>query len=173
MTLVKCPSVILSHVMLFLNNKTNTHLINTCKELHKHGKKIGYLTSIKTSVALSMMIFINNFCDHSRTLKTVEMRGIDDPHLWLPNYTQHLIFDHCSISEYLNPGRQARVTKSLKLRNYHRYKNKQTLRVNWECFPNLEELELYVYDVDMTGIEKLKKLKTVVIDKLIGSFVSY
>ena len=96
------------------------------------------------------------------------MSGIDDPHLWLPNYTQYLVFDHCSISGYLNPGRHGSVTKSLKIRDYHRYKNKQTLRVNWECFPNLEELELYVYNVDMTDINKLKKLTTVIINKLVG-----
>ena len=120
---------------------------------------------MKVDYSIDMMTFIKNFCYHLHTLKTVYMNGIDDPHMLLPHYTEHLIFDHCSISKYLNPGRQAYITKSLTLTDYHRYKNKQTLRVNWSCFPNLEELELYVHDVDLTGIEKLKKLKKVNINK--------
>ena len=91
---------------------------------------------------------------------------MDNPHLWIPVFVQNINFDHCSISEYLNPGKQAHITKKLRLTDYNRYKNNNILKVNWECFQNLEELELYVYDVDLTGIEKLKRLSKININTM-------
>ena len=33
-------------------------------------------------------------------------------------------------------------------------------KINWKCFPNLEVLELYVYDVNTDGIKKFCKKLT-------------
>ena len=164
MSLTNCPSDVLSIITTFLYNKSSIGLIQTCSSINRHGKEFGYLIRISIDSTSDMMEFIRRFCDHSKHLKYVYVRGINNPHIWLPHYVERLVFDHCSINSYINPGKQAYTTKSLVIRDYHRYKNKQTLRINWNCFPNLEELELYVYDVDWKNSFIMRKLKRVNID---------
>jgi hypothetical protein len=167
MSLLTTPSDIISKIMSFLDNRVNARLIRICKYIHLHGKEFGYASYINANLSTNMGVFIRRFCQHSHYIKTVEIYGIDNPHIWIPHFVERLIFEQCSITGYVNPGKQAHVTKSLKLTDYHRYKFKTILRVNWLCFPNLEELELYVYDVDLTGIEQCQKLKSVKIDTCI------
>jgi len=112
------------------------------------------------------MDFFRRFRQHSATIKTVEIKHVDNPHLWLPHLVENLIFDHCDITTYFNPGKKSYVTKKLILKDYLRHKYKTTFRINWNCFPNLEELELYVYDVNMEGIDVCKKLHTKKINTL-------
>jgi hypothetical protein len=132
--------------------------------MNTQGKKFGYANFINANLTTNIMTFTRNFCQHSNSIKTVEIWGIDDPHIWLPHYVERIIFENCFISSYINPGEQAYVTKSLKITDYHRHNSKTQLRINWECFPNLEELELYVHDVDLTNIKQCKLLKSLKIN---------
>ena len=166
MPLITFPSNLLDIIISFLDNKTNVSLIRACKYIRNHGEKFGYISYIKVDYTVNMMDFLHQYCKHSRCVTTIQIKGINDPHIWLPKFVQNIDFEHCSISQYLNPGKQAHITKKLKIMDYHSYKNKQTLLVNWDCFRNLEELELYVYDVDLTGIEKLKKLTKIKINTM-------
>lgn len=166
MSLLTIPIDILKSIMYFLNNKDNTNLIRVCKYFCIYGKERGYMTFINADLNTNIMTFVHRFCQHSHTVKSISIRGIDNPHIWLPHYVEKLNFEHCAITKYVNPcpRSNSRVVTSFKLSDYHRYKYKTTLRVNWSCFPNLEELELYVHDVDLTGIEQCKKLKKRKID---------
>lgn len=168
MSLLILPSDLLSQMTSFLDDKTNTTFLRSCRHLANHAKKHGYVTYMKSTLDVSMMRFLHRFCQHSSSIKTVEIYGVDNPHLWLPNYVERLVFEHCAITNYLNPKKCIYVTKYLKLTDYNRYKYEKTLRVNWECFPNLEELELYVHSVDLTGIEKCTKLKRMIINTMEG-----
>lgn len=163
---------LLSHIVSFLDDRANSRLLKTCKYFANYANKFGYASYIKAGLYVDMMTFIQRFCHHSFSVKTVEIHGIDDAHIWLPNYVERLIFEHCSISSYVNPEKPIYTTKYIKLTDYN-YINKATLRINWRCFPNLEELDLDVYDVDLTGIEQCKKLKwTSIYTKINGrSFV--
>ena len=149
---------LLSHIVSFLDDKTNSRLLKTCKYFAIYANKFGYASYIKAGLYVDMMTFIQRFCQHSFSVKTVEMYGVEDAHIWLPQYVERLIFEHCSICSYVNPEKPIYTTKYLKLTDYN-YINKVTLRINWRCFPNLEELFLHIYDVDLTGIEQCKKLK--------------
>jgi hypothetical protein len=166
MSLLIVPSDLLSHISSFSDNKTNTCFFQACKYLANHAKNVGYVTHIKYILSTNMMTFLHRFCQHSKTIKTVEMHGVDDPHIWLPCYVERLIFEHCAIPDYINPQKIIHATKQFKLTDYLRSKDKTTLRVNWKCFPNLEELELYVHSVDLTGIEYCTKLKRVLINTI-------
>jgi hypothetical protein len=166
MSLINYSPEILATIISLLDNKTNVCLIRTCKYIYNHGEEFGYLSYIKIKYGTNMMNFFHNFCKHSYHIKTVDIYGMDNPHLWIPVFVQNINFDNCSISEYLNPGKQAHITKKLRLTDYNRYKNNNILKVNWECFQNLEELVLYVYDVDLTGIEKLKRLSKININTM-------
>ena len=167
MSLTKCPPIILSSITSFLDNKEGINLILTCKYIKTHGYKYGFLTTIQLKHTNDFFTFLQNFETHKKTIKTIKVHGIDNPHMWLPEYTQCLIFEHCSLSEYFNPKKQIYTTKVLKLIDYHRYKNKINLQINWNCFPNLEELYLYVYQVNINGLDDLKHLKIIKINSLI------
>ena len=153
------PVDIILHITSFLNNKSNINLVETCKYLYNYGKKFGFLRSIKYDYKQNYNIFLNTYNQHRNTIKKIKINGIENPHIWLPNYTETLIFSHCSINEYINPGPRALLTKVFILTDYNRYKNHIRLRINWEWFINIEILELYVYDVDIIGIDKLTKLR--------------
>lgn len=157
------PSDILIMISSLLDNKSTSRLMRTGKSLKSHGDVHGYLTSLNCDLAMDMMKFMKLFSIHSNTLLSVQLRGVDDAHLWLPFYTERICFDHCVITRRINPGIQPQV-KSLKITDYHRYKFKTVVKINWECFPNLEELELYVYDFVRTGLNfsqlKVQKINT-------------
>jgi hypothetical protein len=161
MSLLTTLSDIIPNIMSFLEDKDNTCLVRTCNNLYKHSKKYGFVNFIKGDLNTNMMTFIQRFSDHSHSVNSIELSYLDDPHIWLPHYVEKLFFDHCAITEYVNPPNRSnsQVVKYFKLTDYNRYKFKTTLRINWNCFPNLEELELYVYDVDLVGIDKCRNLK--------------
>ena len=166
MTLKNLPSDLISHIASFIDNKTNTQLSRSCKELNNHG----YSVSITSESFPYMMTFIRNFCKHQYSIKKTVIKYIDDPQLWLPSFTEHIEFLHCVIPSYINPplASKSHQTKYLKITDYHRYTRKTVVRINWGCFPNLEELELYVYDIDLTGIENCTKLNKRKIDTYIN-----
>jgi len=173
MSLKLCTTDVLIYIMSFSDNKSNSKLVSVCKELVNHGKENGYMTRIQADYKANMMEFLSMFCSHSKTISTVTMNGFENPHIWVPSFREKMLFTHCSFPMCLNPGKDGQNTKQMVITDYHRYKNKLTLKVKWENLPNLEELELYVYDVDMTGIDKCKKLKRVKINtsnyKIVGS----
>ena len=164
--MLKLNTVIISYIMSFLDNKSNTMYVNTCKFLSEHGKKFGFLSSISASPSTNMMTFLKIFCDNIQTITSVTITGIDNPHIWLPDYVEKIIFNNCSILNYLNPP-ICKKTKILKLTDYYRYSNKLALNINWSRFPNLEEIELYVYSVNKIDKNILKKIKKININTLI------
>ena len=160
------PVDIFTYLMKFLNDSSNSILISTCKYLYNYSKKNGYLSYLKADSNLNMMIFLNRCCIHFKTLKTIEIHSIDDPQVWLIDYVESIIFNNCYVS-CINPNKKVK-TKKLKINNFlNRHKNKVTLNINWECFPELEYLELTSYDVE------IKKLKQIIINILVGQSIYY
>lgn len=155
------PSELVTNIVCFLDNKSACSLVKTCKSINDCGKEYGYLSSLKTGMNDDILTFIRTCCEQCHILKSIEMSYMDNPHVWLPFLVERIVFNHCAITKYWNPGKRASIIKTFKLTDYNRYKFKTTLHVNWECFQNLEKLELYVYDVDLTGIDKLTKLKEI------------
>lgn len=166
MALLLCPADIISTITSFLDNKSNSKLISSCNTLKTHGKKHGYLTSLKADYTVNMMDFINLFCKHSKSVSSILINGIDDPHQWIPKYVEKVFFEHCSIKSNLDPGKEGYITKTLKITDYHRLIHAKPFRINWKSFKNLENLELYVNNIDLDGIDACKKLKKVNINTL-------
>ena len=166
MSLKLYPTDVLLYIMSFLDNKTNSNIVSTCRVLRQHGKNNGYINKIKANYSVDMREFLSLFCVHTNTIKTVTIDGFENPHLWVPIFRENMFFTHCSFPTRLSPGKGGRSTKYIVLTDYHRFKNKLTLEIDWEDFPNLEELELYVYSVNMKGIDNCKKLKRVKINTI-------
>lgn len=167
------PTDVLMYIMSFLDNRTNINIILTCRILRKHGENNGYINKINANYRVDMREFIYLFRVHTNTIKTVTMDGFENPHLWVPIFRENMLFTHCYFTKHLTTGKGGKTTKRIVITDYHRFKNKLTLEIEWEDFPNLEELELYVYDVNMKGIDNCKKLKRVKINtpkyKIIGN----
>ena len=124
MTLLFFSSDILSYIMNFVDDMSNSRFTRTCKTLHSHSNKHGFVKEIHANIHTNMITFIRRFHTHTNTIQKVFINRVDDPHIWLPKYTEHLNFDHCAITEYLNPGKQGYIVKSLKITDYNRYKDK-------------------------------------------------
>jgi hypothetical protein len=170
--LTNLPTELLVYLMSFLDDNNNHKLVSTCKYFDCHSKKLGYLTHIKGDHTLNTMTFIERCCNHFRTLKTIEIHSLEDPHLWLADYTENIIFDCCSVLQSINPGKKVK-TKKIKINDKNRYTNRTTLNINWEFFPHLEEIELIVHDVNVDSLRKCKKLKKININTSTGKIIYY
>ena len=153
------PTDVLNKIICLLDNNSNHSLILSSKYSYNHGKQYGYITNILLDYKQTYRSFLDIFNNNFFNMQTVEINGMDNPHIWLPSYKKNIIFSNCSINEYINPDKTALITKSLKIQDYTREKNKNIININWEKFINLEKLDLYVYNINLIGIEKLTKLK--------------
>lgn len=145
-------------IISFLDNKSSSALIRTCSIIKKHGDTYGFATHMSFDSIIDTMSFIRRFYHHINTLKSVYIRGIDNPHIWIPQYVERMVFDHCCVVKEINPIMTSYVTKYLKITDYHRTKYKTKVYINWEKFPNLEKISLYVFDINLDGLN-MKKLK--------------
>lgn len=162
MSVIYLSEELLMYVLFFLDNISNSKFIRTCKTTKKHSKIHGFLTSIVMNSPTVNDYRI--FCVHSHMLRKITIKHSIDPHIWLPRCVENIVFDHCTLSKFWSPGKDAYVVKTLKITDYLRYKTPTPLRITWSCFQNLERLELYVYSVNRDGLDKLPKLKHVKIN---------
>lgn len=171
MILYQYPPEILSIVISFLDNKSGSYISSTCKNLNNHCKTNGYITVMKLNYRTRKINFVRLFCKHARAIQTVFITGVNNPHIWMPRFVDTVIFRDCFISMYIDPGKSAASTRILKIRDCNRNTypkiDKTVLKVNWSCFKNLQILDLYVYGVDMTGIDELDNLISVNIDTIV------
>lgn len=161
MSLSNSSQDIISYITTFLHNKDNVSIAHTCLQLSKSS----FMRSLRLDPLVDQWIFLKRWLQHSKSIRVIQISYRDNPYLMLPEYPEQLIFEHCSIGVW-NPGNKAYKTKYVKLLDYNRYGNKRHLTINWSCFPNLEKLDLYVWSVDLNGIENCKKLKNIKIDKV-------
>jgi hypothetical protein len=62
----------------------------------------------------------------------------------------------------INPDKT--TTEILIIRDVHRSKSNKKITINWEKFPRLRVLDLYIFDIELKGIEQCKMLESVRID---------
>lgn len=141
------PTDLLSIVMGFLDSKSKTNFLRTCKYIKDYFYKTGYSNFIKADMHTDMMDFIEKFHKHNKTIKTVKISCIDNPLIWIPEFKNTMIFENCTIDEYINPEphKKSYNTVNLKITDYNRSKHNKNLRINYDKFNNLENLELCVY----------------------------
>lgn len=150
----------ITYILSFCDNNSGVSIVNTCTFFYKISKNNGFATNINNN-NMNEFEFIQRCILHSNTLSTINMNGYVNPHLWVPVFKESMIFTHCSFpSRIFDRQKNCTITKCLTITDYHRYTNKIVLRIDWSIFPNLEKLVLYVFDVDLNGIENCKKLKS-------------
>lgn len=160
MSLIKLPLDILSHIFYCQHDQTCSFLVRTCKTMYKYGKKTGYIKNISMGPNDDGIEFLKRFCEHSHTISYIKIESQDNPQVWIPKFTKKMVFIHCE-----PPSKSIKCVTGINTKHFvfHDYNRKlgKTLIIDWMCFKNIEILDLYVFNVDLTGIEILLKLKNV------------
>ena len=165
MPLQSLPNDIFTYIFSFLDKNSNHSLTSTGKEILTIGKQTGFLRSLSFTYKTPNYInFVKLFWQHRKTIKSLKIEGIDNPQVWIVDYTENIIFSSCTPEDIIDPP-YVTMTKCLRFVDdwKTRMKYRKTLRINWEKFKNVEELYLHVFDVDLKDIKVLKKLKKVYI----------
>lgn len=135
-------------------DRDTVSLASTSRELRSICYNRGFRTQLKTTFAHNIMNFIQQFNIHRKTLNNILMIGIDDPQLWLPNFTKTVKFEHTTTPKYFNiPGNYILPTENFSFTDYNRRRNKRKFKTDWSRFRNLKFLQLIVWDADLTGLD--------------------
>lgn len=165
MTFEQISTDCITHILSFCDNSSSTNIVNTCIFFREFSKNNGFATKISNK-GISELEFIQRCILHCKTISIIHVNGYVNPHLSVPIFKKNMIFTHCSFPSRIFDKKGCNITKSLIIADYHRFNNKLVLKIDWSMFPNLEYLSLYVFDVDLTGIECCKKLKLYEINTL-------
>lgn len=161
--LLNLPTEILQSLFQwFQSNQESIALIKTCKEWKNITKNHGYIRKLSFPIQ-SGLNWINTFCNHPNTIDRVYIYNQTDPHFWIFKFPRIVNCCDCNLTTPFIPnGGTPCDTETLIFRNMlDPYMTK--FKTNWELFPKLRTLIIYVYDCDVDGLEKLKDLYTVAV----------
>lgn len=158
---------IIMYICKFLdNNFDSINMIKTCKYLNNLGNKYGYIKNIRLSFDSNYLNFINLYCDHMNSIQKITIENMNEPFLWLPSqvWPKIMIFERCCMGpKLINP--EYSDTEELYIKDLSRYCNKNSIvKINWDKLPELRILDVYVPDLDYSGIEKCEKLEIIKIN---------
>lgn len=135
MTLISYELII--YISSFCYNKESFYIAISSKTVYDLIKKKGFAKYISFDGTKSndIFLFIKNALFHSKSLKTIYITRLTDPHIWLPLicWVDSMYFVNCKITSniYLN-GHVS--TKNLKIVNL----SEKKININFQTFPSLE-----------------------------------
>jgi hypothetical protein len=100
---------------------------------------------------------MKRYLRHHSSIDLFIIRQTNNPFYWLPKWSRQINFEHCKIRDAISPGKISVDTEIIRIISVvHNWK----ITIDWEKFPNLRELTVKGYHLDLEGIEKCTKLKT-------------
>ena len=164
MSLVGLPDDILLHIYSLLDVQSMQSLRCSSKRLCKFigMKHIAYDSSI------SLKRFLELVGQSKNTLKSIKAYGTSGLDLPISTWPETVVFDRCSVGNTPIIRPICTKTEKLIIRDIHRVKTSKTLRIDWRKFSRLRILDLYVRNVDLTGISSCKELEAIRIDIMQG-----
>jgi hypothetical protein len=179
MSLEILPDELILHIWGFVEtNKDMVALVSTYRRFRNLGKKFGYIKSIKFGMHTNFMNFIELYRGRNDFLQRLTMENINKPMPWIPTaWPKEMIFNRCFMGSKLADPPPS-PTETLIVRDLFRHKHRHTLRINWCKLKKLRVLDIYVPDVDFTGLDECKELEVIRIDldnkrRLLPSFLSH
>jgi hypothetical protein len=167
--LLYLPQDIITFLFSFLDNTSVCYLITSSKYIYNIGLNFGYLNSLTFNYTQNIIDFIKIFCNHSKTLSTITFTNFDDPHIWLPNSVKTLIFHNCSITTQFNLPNSYKINTLIYIDHHRTHK----INIDWNKFPNLTYLILYVQHINTTDLHNLKHLKTIKLNSKFPIYLPY
>jgi hypothetical protein len=113
---------------------------------------------------IPLMRFLQLYSQSKHTLRSLLITNQHSLDIPVGEWPKKVVFDRCFVgtNPYIRPCRA--MTEILVIRDIHRPKTSQKLRIDWRKFTSLRMLDLYVHSVDLTGIEHCRNLEVVRID---------
>lgn len=138
------------------SNKDMISLRSCCKRFKNLGDRYGFIRHLNLSMDSDYMNLILIWGNQNlKGVRSLCVNGLTSPAHWIPfKWPQHMLFVQCNmgrslITPPLSPTTELRIT------DY----SHGTLRIDWSKLPKLKLLEIYVYDVDFTGLEQCTGLE--------------
>jgi len=157
---------ILLHIWSFLSIKELDEISKTCKRF-KWLYDYAYLKNISHDCFKDDIVqFIKWFNKSKYQLQEITLcNATYDPTFLISGYPwpRKVIFDRCQISSTLiDPD--AKNTEILIIKNVCRFDTQEKLYINWEKFPNLKVIDIYLSSIDISNIGVCENLEAIRID---------
>lgn len=150
----KIPPEVLNKIVEYINDNESINLLYTCKFVYNNLKQNGFKKSLK----ITPNNITKNIIRHYRTLNCLIYVDIQNQsQLSLNHWVENMIFLRCRLP-HLYPIKKA----DTKLLVIHSLKY-NTLNINWDFFPKLEDLYIRAYDITNLDYDKCKNLKKICI----------
>jgi hypothetical protein len=140
----------------FFNNKDMIALRRCCKRFKALGDKYGYIKHLNISIDTNYMNLVKIWGKQNlNSIQSIHINEINFPANWIPfQWPSHTTFSQCRMGFFkifppLSPTTELRITD---------YKSKK-IQIDWSKLPKLKLLELYVNDIDFTGLENCRELQ--------------
>lgn len=148
---------------MFKTNIEMISLIRTCKRFLELGRRYGYIKSLRLDLHSNYIKFAQLY--NHLFLDKLVISNINNPLFWIPSkrWPKIMIFENCCMgTEYIDPD--VSETEVLVIQDIKRRTHINTLRINWNKLPKLRVLQLFIKDVDLSGLENCCNLKDIRID---------
>lgn len=162
MSLVIVPEELVYLIWNLTDNKGSVSLACTNKWFNATGNQNGYVKhmSIGRLNDDSTLTCVMRYLEHKRSLHSIHIERLNNPQSWISGCLPIITcFNRCHFTTELNPPPSN--TEILTIRDQHRHQHNNTLRINWSKFPKLKVLDLYVFKVNLSGIEACRNLNSV------------
>ena len=157
------PEDLILYIWIMIEtNKDMVSLVSTCKRFRDIGKKRGYIKSIDFSWNSDYGNFFELWGRPKLFLHQIKISDFVDPITWIPtkHWAKTMIFERCCMGgKYIDP--YGSKTETLVIKDILRCRNRYTLRIIWSKLPKLKVLDLYVYEVDLKGLETCQELEAI------------
>jgi hypothetical protein len=135
MTLLSYELII--YISSFCYNKESLYIAIISKTVYNLIKKTGFAKYIAFDGSKNndIFLFVKNAMFHSKSLKTIYITRLTDPHVWLPLkcWVNNMYFIECKFTSDINLNGCV-STKHLKIVNT----SKKKIDINFQAFPLLE-----------------------------------
>lgn len=134
-------------------------LTKTCRYFRDLGLEIGYLKHISLSGVRNFIKFIKNYNRSKSFLEKIVINNIHNPVSWMSDlsWSKEMIFNNCCMdNEIINIPKAC--TEKLVVTDLH---YKSNFYIDWSKLADLKILDLNVYDINFTGMEKCQLLEVI------------
>lgn len=145
-------------------NKDLLFLRYTSNFFYKVTNKYGFLKKIHIGMNQDLGNLFYLSSNKVKYLDSIYFNCLVDPLNFFPNiWKKNMVFEHCSFNHVIVPQKNNKTT-NLCIKDFHRNKNKNRLKIDWLKLKNLKHLYVYSWDLDINGLSACKNLKTIYID---------
>ena len=150
---------LLNLIFQFCDNKTSFRFALCSKYIHESTLRYGFAKFLRYDYPkCDFNYFMKRFIRHHGSITTCIVKETANGFYWLPQWVERIYFENCRIRDLINPSN---ITKT-KFLNISTPIYTWEINIQWDKFPDLVELIIKGYWINLEGISsKCKHLKRV------------